>query len=444
MGFFYFGNIIKTLLYLYDFMNELKEQLVTNDNLEKELWDLKKEVKNNIKIEKYYSFSELVKDIPKEMKKNSIYQCSLWSIILNFYSNGRVNIIKSGTSSMHNRKKTYTTIFIDNKSVDLQKQKFIREDKETDQSMKHLADLYINEVHQINPANNINITDDILRERFYELFKIKTLTYIDYSDNKKYIQNLSDFKIRKIGKVWFINSIWAKIVWRKDYINGGVAHQFWDTLYVNQVPEGNKNVVNNKKYLEEFIAESSHRINKDSNWSNIISYGISLIKNKFNQNEMYEDINSNEFYAHSISERAIKSYLMLDWSTNAENEAFEKVYKNYRDTYSKIIKFQNKYKFDYNIVKEIFMDPKKLTYDNNINNQKKIDYILDNVENKILKINAIKWWVSEHLWTFKASRLIKDAIWDNITIEDFDKRLNEDIDTIKSRVERDKKTKNKS
>jgi hypothetical protein len=102
---------------------------------------------------------------------------------------------------MHNRKKIYTTIFIDNKSVDLQKQKFIREDKETDQSMKHLADLYINEVHQINPANNINITDDILRERFYELFKIKTLTYIDYSDNKQYIQDLSDFKIRKIGKV---------------------------------------------------------------------------------------------------------------------------------------------------------------------------------------------------------------------------------------------------
>jgi len=37
VGFFLFGNIIKTLLYLYDFMNELKEQLVTNDNLEKEL-----------------------------------------------------------------------------------------------------------------------------------------------------------------------------------------------------------------------------------------------------------------------------------------------------------------------------------------------------------------------------------------------------------------------
>jgi hypothetical protein len=34
-------------------------------------------MKNNIKIEKYYSFSELVKNIPKEMKKNSIYQCSL-------------------------------------------------------------------------------------------------------------------------------------------------------------------------------------------------------------------------------------------------------------------------------------------------------------------------------------------------------------------------------
>lgn len=82
-----------------------------------------------------------------------------------------MNIIKPNQKApdMHNRSKQYSTIYIDNQPIDLEKGRYVWEDKETDKRMSVLCMDYIRLFHEKN--SDAHISDGQLRNRFYNLFK---------------------------------------------------------------------------------------------------------------------------------------------------------------------------------------------------------------------------------------------------------------------------------
>lgn len=80
--------------------------------------------------------------------------------------------------------------------------------------------------------------------------------------------------------------------------------------------------------IREFISEFSHHINGDANVSRMITYAEDLAAKKFDQQEMYEDIYTSEYQAHSITQNAVAEYL-----SPTNTHTFPEIYNTYQEYY---------------------------------------------------------------------------------------------------------------
>ncbi len=307
------------------------------------------------------SWQDLINRIPNSKSPDKkIYQVMLGSNRMEFYGNGRVNTISPDkTSRMASWEKKNTTIYINGRAVDLEKGKYIWKDKETNIYMQRLAETYIQAFREKNPAVDVN--DGWLRDRFYNMCKN---------------QNKTEYKIRdlSVDKPWKIAQIATTLVNNVDYAKGEVPHYTGWTVYVDTKKEWS--------FFNDFISEISHHLNQDAWLTFNVSYGVDLIKSWFDQKELYHKAGSREYYAHSVSEKIIESYLMLDekWK-GTKNESFETVRNAYWDAYTQLYLLNDEYNLDLDVSLSVFKSPYET-----IKDTQRLTRFVDKLKKNVLSI----------------------------------------------------------
>lgn len=342
----------------------------TRENAENEVVKNTKEslqsLKNDVEgIVRCSSWQELVNRIPEgnTWTDKKIYQVMLGNNRMEFYGNGRVNTISPDkTSRMASRQKKHTTIYIDGRAVDLEKGKYVWKDKETNEYMSQLGDIYLWRFRQKNPT--MNVDDSWLRNRLYNLSKNGLKKEI-------VIRDLS------ADKPWKITQVAANLGNRPDYAKWEVPHtKGGETMYLHTDQE--------RVFFDDFIAEISHCFNEDGGFTTTVGYWVDLIKTWFDQHALYSKVGTIEYYAHSVTEKIIESYLMLDekWQ-GTKNESFETVRNNYWDAYTKLYLLGDEYNLDMDMANSLFKTPYEKVKD-----QKALDRFIDKLKKKVLAINA--------------------------------------------------------
>lgn len=88
--------------------------------------------------------------------------------------------------------------------------------------------------------------------------------------------------------------------------------------------------------LGDFIAEFSHHINRDWELRRSFAYAEDLVRKGFQQQQMYGDLFSSEYQAHSVTQTAIAKYLFPD--NNDLNVDFVNLYNTEQEYYREFIK----------------------------------------------------------------------------------------------------------